>query len=126
MKTVSSKIWKYMFAINWCVKCGEMTNMKHVNTHMPGINAAQCSVCNTGIQVNYLEECGDLEVPDEFIIVPDDFCPHCKMITEFKYAIIEDNCNLLHDGKVCKQCGLTIADFGDEIAMRIQGKSHFE
>ena len=55
-----------MFEASWCVVCGDHTDMKYIQTGMPGIQAKECA-CGACFQANYLED------PDDVITLPDTY-----------------------------------------------------
>lgn len=114
MKTISSMLFQYMFSVNWCVVCGKITDMKKIPTHLPGINARQCPICNTGVQCNYIDDVPNVQIPDEYIIIPDDLCPVCKTTTKFK-DIVQEYHNKDYDGEQCTQCGFIKVNICGEI-----------
>lgn len=106
-----------MESINWCLKCGKITDMIRVRTGLPGISAKRCALCNSGIQVNHLEDSSAM-IPKDLISIPDNYCPHCNDITTFS------NINILakygneksseYRASECVRCGSYIVDFGNE------------
>lgn len=58
-----------MFEANWCIVCGKNTEMKYIQTGMPGIQAKECQ-CGACFQINYLEDVEDvLGIPDTSILM---------------------------------------------------------
>lgn len=118
MSTVDRKLLIYMMSINWCLKCGKITDMVRVRTGLPGIGEKRCISCDSHVQVNYNED-DDISIEDDMITVPEDFCPQCKNETTFRSTFVEDefyNGDKIFKAKVCERCNSVIVDFGGEQA----------
>lgn len=111
---IDHKLWVYMASIGWCIKCGKITDMQPIKTGLPGISSKQCNECKSGVRINYLEE-DDVEIDDDLIVIPDNFCPTCKTITHHS-DITVTNDHGMFTAKRCDQCLGYIIDFGNEFA----------
>lgn len=115
--TISHKQWVYTASVNWCLKCGRITDMEPIKTGLPGIGSKRCRICNTGIQINYLEDDDVTIEGDNIIPMPDNFCPGCEDVSTFesvKVVTAYDPDNKIPALK-CKKCSCYIVDFGNEL-----------
>lgn len=82
MKLVTRKLTYLMFENNWCPVCGKVTEMKNIQTNLPGIFAQQCE-CKNNFQANYLENCNDeLKIPNTYILPSDELIDKWDKLSE--------------------------------------------